>query len=84
MFRVQRKKLSTKRTIDHLVAMGWLDGCVWSYDWYAVCCYCFWGPLTPAIRRLEENVQIGSRWAGRNCAILDLDAADLGPRLLIA
>jgi hypothetical protein len=53
---VQRKKRPTKHTIDRLVALGWLDGCGWSYDEYALCCSGFRRPLTPAIRHSEESM----------------------------
>lgn len=50
MFRVQRKRLPTKRAVDRLMAMGWLDVCDWSYDWYVLCCSRFRRPLTRAVR----------------------------------
>jgi hypothetical protein len=49
MFRVQRKRLSTKRTVDRLMAMGrWLDSCDWFDYWYVLCCSRFRRPLTPS------------------------------------
>ena len=54
MFRVQRKRLPTKRTVDRLMAMGrWLDICDWFDYWYVLCYSRFRRHLTPG------------RWAAR-------------------
>ena len=57
MFRVQRKRLPTKRTVDRLMAMGWLDICDWFYDWYVLCCSRFRRQLTPTVgRRISDKI----------------------------
>ncbi len=57
MFRMQRKRPPTKRTVERLMAMGcWLDICDWLYDWYVLCCSRSRWPLTLAVRRLAKPI----------------------------
>ena len=55
MFRVQRKRLPTKRTVDRLMAMGWLDICDWFYYWYVLCCSRFWRQLMQTVGHSAIN-----------------------------
>jgi hypothetical protein len=53
MFRVQRKRLPTKRTVDHLMALGWLAIFDWFYCWYVLCGSPFRRQLMQAVMRTE-------------------------------
>jgi hypothetical protein len=51
MFRVQPERLPTKRTVDRLMALGWLDRCGWLYDWDTLCPSHFRRTLTPTVEQ---------------------------------
>jgi hypothetical protein len=62
LFRVQPKRLPTKRTVDCSMAMGRLDIGDWFYDWYAPCCSRFRRSLTPAVcLQLGSNFEFPSQ-----------------------